>query len=53
MSQSARDVQLTELRDMISQLNNMVSTQNKTMEAMTAMLAVPQTAQMDGMFTSS
>lgn len=39
MSQSARDVQLTELRDMISQLNNMVSTQNKTMEAMTAMLA--------------
>ena len=39
MSQSARDVQLTELRDMISQLNNTVSAQNKTMEAMTAMLA--------------
>lgn len=39
MSQSARDVQLTELKDMISQLNNTVNTQNKTMEAMTAMLA--------------
>ena len=39
MSQAARDVQLTELRDMISQLNNTVSAQNKTMEAMTAMLA--------------
>lgn len=38
MSKSARDVQLKELRDMISQLNKTVSMQNKTMESMTAML---------------
>ena len=39
MSQSARDVQLTELKDMISQLNMTVTSQSKTMEAMTSMLA--------------
>ena len=39
MMQSARDVQYKELKDMIGQLNNTVSSQNKTMESMTAMLA--------------
>jgi len=39
MAGSARDVQLTELRDMISQLNKTVSAQSRTMESMTAMLA--------------
>ena len=39
MIQSAKDVQYKELKDMIGQLNNTVSSQNKTMESMTAMLA--------------
>ena len=39
MSTSARDVQLTELKDMIRQLNDTVSAQSRTMDSMTAMLA--------------
>ena len=39
MTQSARDVQLTELKDMIRQLNDTVSAQSRTMDSMTAMLA--------------
>lgn len=39
MTQSARDVQLIELRDMIRQLNETVSAQSRTMDSMTAMLA--------------
>ncbi|MBQ9015669.1 MAG: IS66 family transposase [Firmicutes bacterium] len=39
MESPARDVQLTELRDMIKELNKTVSAQSKTMESMTAMLA--------------
>lgn len=39
MSQSARDVRLAELKDMINELNKTVSSQNKAMESMAAMLA--------------
>lgn len=39
MSQSARDVQLAELKDMINELNKTVSSQSKAMESMAAMLA--------------
>ena len=39
MSQSAKDVQFQELKDMIAQLNNTIRTQSKTIDAMTNMLA--------------
>ena len=39
MSQSARDAQFKELKDMIAQQNNTISSLNKTIEAMTNMLA--------------
>ena len=39
MSQSATDVRLTELRDMVAQQNNTINSLNKTIESMTSMLA--------------